>query len=68
MLPVNEPNRSQLQLIGFELAEEIRDGKWERHMQSTGKAISNNAILQEFEFRCPGFTKEEYQGALAMGL
>lgn len=57
-----------LQAAG-ELAGEIRDGKW-RHIAEleTQPPQSCDAIVTELRSRCSGFTRAEYETAIAEGL
>lgn len=59
---------SVLRQVGYELAEEIRDGKWQTFTPSKAGVISNQELLREFRLRCTGHTDAEYQKALAKGL
>jgi len=65
----NFPNRPSLKIVAFELGEEIREGRW-NHVSgiSTKPATACDELIKEFEERCPGYSRLEYQQALAEGL
>ena len=58
----------ELQRVGYELAEEVRSGKWRNFVTSPVRVISNPELLREFKLRCPGHAESDYQNALARGL
>ena len=76
--PANRPDRRldrgpdraprDLGEIGYELADEIRSGKW-RHVAGIEHCPARDCpeILAEFRRRCPGHTPEQYRSALGQG-
>ena len=60
---------SDLMAIGCQIAEEIRDGKWNHISElSVRPAPACDQLIAEFARRCPGYTRKAYQQALADGL
>lgn len=51
----------------YDLAVEIWDGKWS-HVPGNERPGTCDAILSELRKRCPGFSLNDYQAALAKGL
>jgi hypothetical protein len=53
---------------GYDLANEIRDGKW-NHVEGIEDCPASACpeIFAEFRRRCPGYTTEEYRSALGKG-
>lgn len=60
---------NHLSQFGYDLAEEIRDGKWD-HVSDLKKKPAPACIelTDEFRRRCPGYSLEQYQRALSDGL
>ncbi len=53
----------------YQLGEEIRDGRWKHVADLAVKPVPDcDEIIREFERRCPGHSRHEYQTALARGL
>jgi len=53
----------------FDLAEEIRDGKWD-HLDDFKRkpAPACEEIVAELARCCPGYSQEQYRKAIATGL
>jgi hypothetical protein len=53
----------------YQLAEEIRDGRW-KHVQDLAvkPAPDCEDIIQELQRRCPGHSRQDYRTAIAKGL
>ena len=65
---MSEQNK-QLTDTGYQLGEEIHDGRW-RHIADLSRkpAPACTELIEEFRRRCPGFSLADYQRALADGL
>jgi hypothetical protein len=51
------------------LSEEVWDGKWDHIAEVKAKPIGTwTEITEELEKRCPGYSQEEYQDALARSM
>ncbi len=59
----------ELAKVAYELAEEIRDGRW-RHINAlrTMPAAAVPEVLAELQRRMPGFSTPEYATAIAKGM
>ena len=58
---------SELAKAGYDLAEEIRDGKWD-HISDLRWNAATPEIVDELRRRVPGFTTAEYEHAITQGL
>ncbi len=53
----------------YQLASEIRDGKWGHVMDPRIKQpAADRQIIDELRRRCPGYTMQQYQSAIAKGM
>ena len=59
--------RDRLAEEGYQLALEIRDGKWNA-LPGIERPASSPGVIDELRSRCPGFTNGEYAKAIADGL
>ena len=57
----------ELEKAGYDLAEEIRDGKWD-HIGDLRWNAAAPEIVDELQRRIPGFTTAEYEHAVTQGL
>ena len=59
----------KLARAGYDLGIEVHEGKWD-HLpgMKTTPAPACSELIDEFKRRCPGYTFEDYQHALAEGL
>jgi hypothetical protein len=63
--------RSSLDLddVAYDFAVEIREGKWAHVRCLDAKpAAACPEIIEELQTRCPGYSTERYQRAIADGL
>jgi hypothetical protein len=62
-------SRERLDEIAYSLAIEIHEGRWNHveniHRYPVPRCVE---IMDEFRRRCPGFSLDEYQRAIADGL
>jgi hypothetical protein len=66
---MTDPKYKKLRLDGCNLAEEYRSGKWDHIAEAKSQPLpSCLAFTDELKIRCPGFSLEEYQRAIANGL
>ena len=62
-------DKTTLKSVAYHLAEEIRDGRWNHVPGITTEPVREcDELVAEFERRCPGFSRVEYQRALADAL
>ena len=53
----------------YQLGEEIRDGRLKHVADLASKPAPDcDELIRQFERRCPGYSRREYQTALATGL
>jgi hypothetical protein len=54
----------------YTLAEEVRDGKWDHVLRlvPNGQPAASEDVISELQQRCPGYSKEQYQKAIAKGM
>lgn len=50
------------------LAEEIRKGDWDGQWDTSLPVPRSQKLIAELESRCPGFTRADYDAALAFGM
>jgi len=59
----------ELSVAAYWLADEVRDGKWDHIPNIKVKPVpACPEMIDELRKRCPGYTVEQYQQALARGL
>lgn len=62
-------NKKKISEIAYQLADEIRDGKWSHISELNLKpALDCKEIIDELRKRCPGYTNKEYKRAISTGL
>jgi hypothetical protein len=59
---------SELGNAAYKLAVEMRDGDWEHAAPRNKRPILTPEIIEVLRKRCPGYSVEQYQRALADGL
>ena len=59
----------KLTSAAYELADEIRDGKWNAVFNPASTPVTEcDSLVLELEKRCPGHTRNTYSAALAQGM
>jgi hypothetical protein len=61
---------SDIDAAAYDLCLEVRDHKWDRALSKApnGQPAACNEVIEELRRRCPGYTKEQYQRAIAQGM
>jgi hypothetical protein len=59
--------KEDLQEQGYQFAEEIRGGKWDK-IPGSDRPASSPEIIAELRRRCPGFLDADYSRAISDGL
>jgi hypothetical protein len=59
----------ELDQAAYQLANEIRDGKW-NHVTDARieQPAANPGIIEQLRKRCPGYTVQQYQNAISKGM
>jgi hypothetical protein len=59
-----------LDIEAYAIAEEVRDGKWDHALRliPNGQPAASEEVIAELRRRSPGFTKAQYQAAIAKGM
>jgi hypothetical protein len=54
----------------YAIAEEVREGKWDHALRlvPNGQPAASEDVISELRRRCPGYSKEQYQEAIAKGM
>jgi hypothetical protein len=59
-----------LALAAYGLCEEVRDGAWDVALKRVlnGQPAASPEVIDELRNRCPGYSTQEYQRAIAQGM